>query len=244
MNPSPSTLSGLQALGRRLLPRFLLNRLDPVEAMIQSGVASFARSFSGASRVLDAGAGECRFRPQFAHTRYFAIDHGKGDPNWDYSHLDVVGALEALPFSSAVFDGLLNIVVLEHVEKPESVLQEMARVLKPRGRIFLVAPLCWELHQIPEDYFRFTEYGLRSLLARAGLRVESLRPIGGYFWLMGRRAFNFLRFWQRGWRVILLPLFVPFFGFVLPLLNYYLDRLDREKIFTLGYVVLAEKAEE
>ena len=171
MNPSPSTLSGLQALGRRLLPRFLLNRLDPVEAMIQSGVASFARSFSGASRVLDAGAGECRFRPQFAHTRYFAIDHGKGDPNWDYSRLDVVGALEALPFSSAVFDGLLNIVVLEHVEKPESVLQEMARVLKPRGRIFLVAPLCWELHQIPEDYFRFTEYGLRSLLARAGLRV-------------------------------------------------------------------------
>lgn len=244
MNPPTSTLAGLQAVGRRILPQPLVDRIDPVEATIRIGVESFSRSFNAGNRVLDAGAGECRFRPHFRHARYFAIDHTKGDPNWDYSRLDVVGTLEALPFANQVFDGVMNIVVLEHVERPDSALKEIARVLKPRGRLFLVAPFSWELHQVPEDYFRFTEYGLRSLLARAGLEVQSLKPIGGYFWLMGRRSFNFLRFWQSGWRVILLPLFVPIFGLLLPLLNYYLDGLDREKAFTLGYVVLAEKASE
>ena len=242
MSPTPRTLPGLQAIGRRILPQALLDRLDPVEARIRAAVAGLAGNLAHGNRVLDAGAGECRFRPLFARARYVSIDHERGDVSWDYSRLDVIGDLEALPLASRAFDGVLNIVVLEHVERPEKALEEMARVLKPGGRLLLVAPLEWELHQVPEDYFRFTAYGLRSLLGRVGFRIVRLEPMGGYFWLLGRRAFNFLGFFQTGWRVILLPLFVPIFGLLLPLAGYYLDWLDREKAFTLGYIVVAEKA--
>lgn len=242
MNPPASTLPGLQALGRRVLPQFLLDRLDPVEAMTRQAVAELARRVAPGSRVLDAGAGECRFRDCFWHSRYVALDHAQGDVHWDYSRLDLIADLEALPFASERFDGVLNLAVLEHVAHPARALIEMARVLKPGGQLLLLAPLEWEVHQEPHDYFRFTAHGLRRLLDEAGLRIVSLEPIGGYFWLMGRRSFNFLRFWQSGWKVVLLPLLVPLFGFLLPLVGYYLDRLDRAKAFTLGYVVRAEKA--
>ena len=45
-----------------------------------------------------------------------------------------------LPFSENFFDYVTSSSVLEHVSFPESLLNEMLRVLKPRGRIFLSLP--------------------------------------------------------------------------------------------------------
>jgi len=33
----------------------------------------------------------------------------------------------------------------------------------------------WEIHQHPNDFFRFTRYGLSYLFERAGLRVSASR---------------------------------------------------------------------
>ncbi len=62
----------------------------------------------------------------------------------------------------------------------------MARVLKPGGQLILTTVQCWEIHQHPNDFFRYTRYGLTYLFDKAGLesRVEAL---GGLFWLIGFR---------------------------------------------------------
>jgi len=241
MPPRDDLLNKLQRLAHRLLPAFLLDRLDPWEGTIAAEVERFARSLPADLLVLDAGAGEARFRRDFERQRYVAVDNGVGDSSWDYSQLDVVGDLLDLPLADGCCGALLNIVVLEHTAEPHRVIRELGRVLAAGGRMLLVVPLIWELHQTPHDYFRFTRYGLEHMLSTAGLRISRLAPVGGFFWLVGRYSFYFLKFWRKGFRVVFLPFLAPLFGILIPLLCYYLDPLDRTGDYSLGYVCEARK---
>lgn len=231
----------LKAFAEAVLPRFLLRALDPFEAAIRQAVETFASSLPAGVRVLDAGAGELRYAECFKPHRYVALDLAVGDVAWDYSRLDLLGDLEQLPLASATFDAAVNIVTLEHVRRPQQVLDELARVLKPGGRLLVVAPMEWEVHQAPHDYFRYTRHGLEHLLKTAGFTVRRLDPVGGYFWLMGRRSVNFLTFFQGGVGWLFFVLLAPIYGFLAPLVCYLLDRFDHKKDFTLGYVCEAVK---
>lgn len=231
----------LTASFRRFAPSPLARRLDPFEAAVARFVSEAAAKTARNAWVLDAGAGECRYRPQFFHTRYIGLDSAQGDPSWDYSKLDVIGRLEELPFPDDFFDCVLSIVVLEHTCEPTRVLREIRRVLKPGGAVYIVAPYMWEEHQRPRDYFRFTSNGVRLLAQRAGLSVRRLEPVGGFFWQLGRRFIAVLAFVQQGWRWALFPLMAPVFGFLLPLCCYYLDVLDADRAYTLGFICEGRK---
>jgi hypothetical protein len=112
--------------------------------------------------------------------------------------------------------------------------------MRAGGKLLLVAPHEWEVHQSPHDYFRYTRHGLRLLLERAGFGEIRIEAVGGFFRLLGRRLLNGLQFFTGGARWILfLPaaaLLIPP-AIVLPLL----DSLDRNKDFTLGYICTARK---
>lgn len=83
------------------------------------------------------------------------------------------GDIARLPFADESLDLLIASEVVEHLPEPEAVLRELARVLRPGGRIVLTVPLASHTpaHALtlerPED--------LRSLCERAGLVVQSLR---------------------------------------------------------------------
>jgi SAM-dependent methyltransferase len=165
------------------------------------------------------------------------VDLAVGDSAWDYSRLQTLADLNALPFAAASFDACLNIVTLEHVPTPGAALTEMGRVLIGGGSLLLVVPHEWEVHQAPHDYFRFTRHGIRYLLESAGFQEIRIEPVGGFFRLLSRRLLNGLQFFP----VLLLPfaalLLVPP-ALVLPVF----DALDRERSFTLGYICTARKS--
>ena len=71
-------------------------------------------------------------------------------------------------------------------------------MLAPGGRLLLAAPHEWEVHQAPHDYFRYTRFGLRYLLEKAGLEPIEMRAVGGYFRLLARRLLNGLQFFSGG----------------------------------------------
>ena len=206
------------------------------EAAIEDSVKAFAASLPPRARVLDAGAGEGSYRAYFGALRYTGLDLGVGDAAWDYSKLDVIGDLTALPFPSGIFDASLNVVTLEHVREPGRVLTEIARTLAPGGRFLLIAPHEWEEHQQPHDYYRYTRYGLDYLLRQAGFDSIDIRPVGGFFRLLSRRLFNALQFFPGPLMLLAAIAFVPP-ALVLPLL----DPLDRRQNFTLGYICFASK---
>jgi SAM-dependent methyltransferase len=222
---------------RSLLPAPLARHVLHFEAAVEAAVADLAAQLREGARVLDAGAGEGQYRDAFALQRYVGLDLGIGDAAWDYSELDAVGDLAALPFRSGVFDAALNIVTLEHVREPARVVQEIARVLKPHGRLLIAAPHQWEEHQEPHDYYRYTRYGLRYLLERAGFEGIEVEPVGGIFRMLSRRLLNALQFFP-GPSMYLAALFLAPPALVLP----WLEPLDRRKHFTLGYICRARKA--
>lgn len=221
---------------RESLPRPLRRWILHFESSIEDSVSTFASGLPVGSSVLDAGAGEGQYAGLFKQQKYTGVDLGIGDAAWNYRGLDCVADLTALPFCDEAFDAALNVVTLEHVRDPQAVLSELSRVMKPGSRLLLIVPHEWEEHQIPHDYFRYTRYGIELLLTRAGLGIETLDPVGGFFRLLSRRLFNALQFFP-GPLFFLAALFLAPAALIAPLF----DSLDRERHFTLGYICIARK---
>ena len=86
------------------------------------------------------------------------------------------GAAEALPYPDATFDLVTALDVVEHLDDDVAGLQEMRRVLKPRGCALLFVPAFRWLWGVQDDVSnhrrRYTLPQLRRAVAAADLRVE------------------------------------------------------------------------
>lgn len=100
----------------------------------------------------------------------------------------------ALPFADATFAIVTLWDVIEHLRDPHSAVAEIARVLRPGGRLVLttgdvhsfvarVSGKRWHLYTLPEHLFFYTRQGLRRLLEAHGLSVESIRAEGARYTL-------------------------------------------------------------
>lgn len=191
------------------------------------------------STVIDIGAGELRYKHHFSHCKYKSNDLAVGDSNWDYSNIDILSSAYNIPVEDNSFDAVMLTQVLEHLEYPDQAFNEIGRILKPGGVLILTAPLSFEEHQVPHDFFRYTRYGLKSLGARNNLTLSRIMPQGGVFTNLETC------FWCSVWtilpikrhstiRYLLSVLFLPF-KFLTGLLAYCLDALDKNKSFTINY---------
>jgi SAM-dependent methyltransferase len=112
----------------------------------------------------------------------------------------VTGDALTLPFADASFDRVIAAEVLEHVPDDEAAIAELARVLRPGGRLAVTVPrwfperVCWALSSdyhapaVPDGHVRI--YRRRVLAARleaAGLRVDGVSYAHAlhspYWWL-------------------------------------------------------------
>lgn len=146
---------------------------------LRAFAAQAAASVTRGARVLDAGAGDSPYRSLFEHVDYEAADICLRDAH-QYSHVQHVCDLTAIPVEDARFDLVLCTQVLEHVPEPGKVLAELRRVLKPGCALWISAPLSFHEHEIPHDYFRYTQYGWQRLIADAGLQVVKIEWLQGY----------------------------------------------------------------
>jgi SAM-dependent methyltransferase len=151
-------------------------------------------------RLLDVGCGdkpyEAIFRPHV--TEYVGIEHEGVFPSTHASSAerrpDLYYDGKRLPFADHSFDTVLSIQVLEHTPKPQALLDEMARVLRPDGLLILSAPFSARLHEEPYDYFRYTPHGLRALCGESGLEVIEMWNQGNIWAVVGHKLNSYLAF--------------------------------------------------
>ncbi|MCK4738571.1 MAG: class I SAM-dependent methyltransferase [Deltaproteobacteria bacterium] len=228
---------------KRFLPHSLRKRLDRGRLCIDEFAENVGKELPAETLLLDAGAGECWYKPHFSHLKYYSVDFGLGKGDWDYTNLDVLANLLQLPFEDNTFDAVLCTQVLEHINLPGDFVKELYRILKPGGKLYLSAPQGFKEHQTPHDYFRYTSFGLRFLFEEAGFKVEYVKPFGGFFFFLGDRISPVHRYLfsnkrSIGWKLLFLPL-EPIskilFSIVLPLIVSSLDSFDKKQKWTNGY---------
>ena len=108
---------------------------------LQDFLAEAAASVAPGEKVLDAGAGDCKYKALFAGLDYTATDFLQVDKPYDLAALDFVGDLHQVALATESYDVIICSQVLEHVREPLQVLGELQRVLKPGGRLWLSTPL-------------------------------------------------------------------------------------------------------
>jgi SAM-dependent methyltransferase len=121
-----------------------------------------------AYRVLDVGCGPKPYRPLFApySAEYVGVDIG------DNPDADLTGAVEELPVPDASFDVVLCNQVLEHCNDPPRAVRELARVVRPDGRVLASTHGVQVYHPSPQDLWRWTHAGLERLFAANGAWAE------------------------------------------------------------------------
>jgi SAM-dependent methyltransferase/uncharacterized protein YbaR (Trm112 family) len=201
-------------------------------------------------RVLDAGCGRgevpALFRRYDVPLDYYGVDLAVGDPTWQF-RVTAIADLHRLPFRDGSFDKVVCSQVLEHVDDPIRVFGELARVVRPGGRVFLSLPFIWHLHQEPFDRFRFSVHALRQMTEKYGMIEDEIRPMGGYFSTL-RYLLN------HGWTVwsqfpkpiaaVIRAIDRPraiFDRWAIAPVAYALDQLDRSPKITLGYFIQLTK---
>ncbi len=127
--------------------------------------------------VVNVGCGVVRRFEPVGASRYLATDL-RQLPNVDFA-----SDASALPMADQSVDVVLSLELLEHVPDPNSVLAEIARVLKPGGTVMVSVPSTVPRHD-DNDFWRFTAQGLQQLGSTA-FDNGQVHVFGGTFEALG-----------------------------------------------------------
>jgi SAM-dependent methyltransferase len=161
---------------RRLSPSPAYWGLTPINLAMRNALVRFLVGKHYAT-ALDLGAGQLAFRSLLAPSceRYISIDMTATHPE-----LTLVADGGRLPLANDSVDLVLCSAVLEHTYDPGAVLDEAGRILAPGGDMVLTVPFLHQIHGEPHDYWRFTRFGLETLLTRSKLTFAhvEIMPVG------------------------------------------------------------------
>lgn len=173
-------IQGLKALYRHQMffpgwPGVFVNPFYFARAGLRDAISGMAPHLNG--RLLDVGCGTKPYRSLITVNTYIGLDIDSATSR-ARGIADCFYGGETFPFGDGSFDCILCNQVLEHVFTPNEFLGEIERVLVPGGKLLLTVPFVWDEHEQPNDYARYTSFGLRTLLERNGLKVLHHEKIG------------------------------------------------------------------
>mgnify|MGYP006162022301 CR=1 FL=1 len=142
-----------------------------------------------------------------------------------------------LEFEEEIFDLVFILEVLEHLKEPKKAIDQIYKILKSNGTIIVSTPFILEIHGAPNDYYRFTKYGLKHLLN--GFNNIIIKERNSYFDSIVVLYIRLIR--SRYFTDRFIGLFFLFISIVFYPLIYILSKIIRSDLITTGYVCSARK---
>jgi SAM-dependent methyltransferase len=109
----------------------------------------------------------------------------KSHTSLNFPEFDLCADLE----EDVEFDVVICEQVLEHVVDPCAAAANLRRLSAVGGHVIVSTPFLLKIHELPiyamHDYWRFTPRGLRTLLERAGLEVDTVSSWGNRACVVG-----------------------------------------------------------
>lgn len=222
------------------LPRFYL--LNDIKYIL--------KKYKFAGNILDFGCGGKPYKYLFKDAKkYEGIDFINYSINKDFysekpdfyfsdDYLDNFN----LPFNDNIFDNVVSFQVLEHHKNPQKMIREIFRVTKKGGYVLVSVPFLEGIHEVPNDYQRFTQYGLVELFNKYDCEILEVRGQGSLFSTISLLINEYLNhFASRSktryyFSVLIYPPFL-FFQY----LSLVFDKIFKSDKFCFNYLVLARK---
>jgi SAM-dependent methyltransferase len=135
------------------------------QQLIRDFVADLTRTVSLRDPVVEFGSLQVEpaqpndLRPLFEGHEYMGTDMRAGPG------VDRVEDLRSLSFADGELGTALCLDTLEHCEDPLTACRELHRVLDEDGVCVVSSVMLFGIHGYPNDFWRFTPEGLRTLLA-------------------------------------------------------------------------------
>lgn len=196
-------------------PRIFFIIYNLVAFFVGKKPADAIRGLPAGARIVNIGSGAKRIAPHVINVDLAAE-----------RYVDVQASAYALPFVDGSIDFIISESLLEHLEMPERAVQEMERILKKGGGIYIVTPFMLGFHSSPNDYFRWTIPGLKILLrdfecTEAGVAIGPTAAVLAALreWLAMLLSFN-STFLYQCWLVVFMLVGIPFNLFDFLLVHY------------------------
>lgn len=139
---------------------------------LRAAVEIIVRYLDNPKNILEIGSKQAKNQEELANLRslfstgkYIGLDMHKG------RGVDMVANAEKLPFNNRSFDLIFCLETLEHCDKPWLISAEIERVLKSNGVVIVSSQQNFPIHKHPNDYFRFTPFGLSSLFPNLSQKI-------------------------------------------------------------------------
>ncbi len=193
-------------------------------------------------KVLDVGCGNKPYEKLFENiSNYKGCDVVQSNEN----KVDVLCLATDIKVDSNSVDTVFSTQVMEHVNNTDLMLQECNRVLNANGNLILSVPFCWELHEEPYDFYRFTKYSLQELCNRNNFDVLEIIPNGGKWAAIFQMNINIVHstFKRKtiGTKILKLLFLNLRLTALINIFAIWLDKKYTDYLLTLNYVLIAKK---
>lgn len=88
--------------------------------------------------------------------------------------MHLIADAHCLPFKNESFSFVYALAVFEHLHSPWIAADEIFRVLKPGGQVFILTAFMQHLHGYPNHYFNMTQAGLERIFCN--FKIKTTKP--------------------------------------------------------------------
>jgi len=203
-----------QRLYQPTLLSVFLNPFFIVRRTLFNSLKRYAPDLKGI--LLDFGSGSKPYQNLFAYADYYVgVQIGGNNMISDDKSIDIQYDGKQLLFENEYFDSLFCNESLILFSKPDEILSDLNRVLKPEALALFSIPFVWQEKSDKQDFVRYTTEGAKTLLERNGFEIikteQTSNFVGVVFQLLTAYLQNHIYSRRRRWNLLVNLLFIfPF----------------------------------